>query len=71
MVFFGLTRTQILPCFVTPELVEEMKTILTHVANLSDVNIQEMEVMPDHIHVLCSFKSYILLVKYYYLISQP
>ena len=44
------------PCFTTPELTEEMKDILLHVASLSDVNIQEMEVMPDHIHILCSFK---------------
>lgn len=43
-------------CFTTPELVEEMKSILNHVAELSDVNVQEMEVMPDHIHILCSFK---------------
>ena len=43
-------------CFTTPELVEEMKSILNHVADLSDVHVQEMEVMPDHIHILCSFK---------------
>ena len=43
-------------CFTTPELVEEMKSILNYVADLSDVHVQEMEVMPDHIHILCSFK---------------
>ena len=43
-------------CFTTPELVEEMKAILLKVAELADVQIQEVEVMPEHIHILCSFK---------------
>ena len=43
-------------CFTTPELVGEMKAILSKVAKLADVQIQEMEVMPEHIHILCSFK---------------
>ena len=43
-------------CFTTPELVEEMKAILSKVAKLADIQIQEMEVMPEHIHILCSFK---------------
>ena len=44
------------PCFCTPELVNEMKDILRSIAELADVDIQEMEVMPDHVHLLCSFK---------------
>jgi len=43
-------------CFTTPELAEEMKAILSKVAKLADIQIQEMEVMPEHIHILCSFK---------------
>lgn len=43
-------------CFTTPELVNEMKSILLDVAKIADITIQEMEVMPDHIHILCSFK---------------
>lgn len=44
------------PCFTTPELVREMKDILQHVADASDITIETMEVMPDHIHLLVSFK---------------
>lgn len=42
--------------FTTPELVSEMKDILLREAELIDVVIEEMEVMPDHIHLLISFK---------------
>ena len=42
--------------FTTPELVNEMKEILLHIAELSDVTIEEMEVMPDHVHLLITFK---------------
>lgn len=42
--------------FTTPELVDEMKDILSHIAKLSDVTIETMEVMPDHVHMLISFK---------------
>lgn len=42
--------------FVTPELVQEMKDILLHIARISDVAIETMEVMPDHVHLLISFK---------------
>lgn len=44
------------PCFVTEELVQEMKDILQNTADIADVLIEEMEVMPDHIHLLVSFK---------------
>ena len=42
--------------FTTPALVNEMKTILSEVAAMEDVIIEEMEVMPDHVHMLISFK---------------
>lgn len=42
--------------FSTPELAEEMKQILLEQAALSDVTVETMEVMPDHIHMLIGFK---------------
>jgi putative transposase len=42
--------------FTTPELVLEMKEILQHIADLGDITIETMEVMPDHVHLLVSFK---------------
>ena len=44
------------PAFTTPELVQEMKDILNREASLIDVIIEEIEVMPDHIHLLINFK---------------
>ena len=42
--------------FTTPELVDEMKIILKRIAELNEITIEAMEVMPDHIHLLISFK---------------
>lgn len=42
--------------FTTPELTDEMKDILWKLSTKIDVLIEEMEVMPDHIHLLVSFK---------------
>ena len=42
--------------FVTPELTEEMKSILLRVAEIADVTVETIEVMPDHVHMLVSFK---------------
>uniref|UniRef100_UPI00037F18C5 IS200/IS605 family transposase n=1 Tax=Levilactobacillus parabrevis TaxID=357278 RepID=UPI00037F18C5 len=42
--------------FTTPKLVTEMTDILTKIARLNEVTIEQMEVMPDHIHLLLSFK---------------
>lgn len=42
--------------FTTPKLVDEMKEILRHIASVSDTTIETMEVMPDHVHLLLSFK---------------
>ena len=43
-------------CFTTPELVLEMKNILLDIAEQADIKIQEIEIMPEHVHILCSFK---------------
>ncbi len=42
--------------FTTPALVQEMKDILLQQAQVSDITIEEMEVMPDHIHLMVSCK---------------
>ncbi|WP_125762542.1 IS200/IS605 family transposase [Levilactobacillus mulengensis] len=42
--------------FTTPKLVAEMTDILTKIARLNEVTIERMEVMPDYIHLLLSFK---------------
>lgn len=42
--------------FTTPELRNEMKDILIALAQTIDVTIEEMEVMPEHVHLLLSFK---------------
>ena len=42
--------------FTTPELVNEMKEILLTQASLSEITVETMEVMPDHVHMLISFK---------------
>lgn len=44
------------PAFTTPELVCDMKSILSKLAADKEISIEEMEVMPDHIHMLISFK---------------
>ena len=43
-------------CFTTPELVLDMKNILLDIAVQADIIIQEIEIMPEHVHILCSFK---------------
>jgi len=42
--------------FTTPKLVAEMTDILTKIARLNEVTIEQLEVMPDHIHLLLTFK---------------
>jgi len=42
--------------FTTPKLVSEMKGILTKIAQLNEVTIEQMEIIPDHVHLLLSFK---------------
>lgn len=44
------------PVFTTPVLIDEMKTILKDLSAVNEILIEEMEVMPDHIHLLISFK---------------
>ena len=41
--------------FDSPEKVEEMKGLLQKRADMSEIEIQQMEVMPDHVHMLISF----------------
>lgn len=42
--------------FTTPALAEEMKSILLKIASLNEVTVEEIEVMPEHVHMLISFK---------------
>ena len=42
--------------FTTNELVEEMKEILRNIAKAGNILIEEMEVMPEHVHLLISFQ---------------
>ena len=44
------------PCFITDELVQEMKQILLTIAEQAEFEIEEIEVMPEHVHLLISFK---------------
>lgn len=41
--------------FNTGEKRQFMKSILHHIANMYEITIQEIEIMPDHIHILLSF----------------
>ncbi len=43
-------------CFTNEDLVNEMKKIIFDIAEISGIEIKEIEVMPDHIHLLVSFK---------------
>lgn len=42
--------------FTTSELVQEMKDLLLEAAEKDEIIIETMEVMPDHVHLLLSFK---------------
>ncbi len=44
------------PIFTTDALANEMKDILMKLAAENDIQVEEMEVMPEHIHMLISFK---------------
>lgn len=44
------------PAFTTPELASDMKKILLQLAAEKEFAIEELEVMPDHVHMLLSFK---------------
>ena len=44
------------PVFTDEELVSEMKNILLDLAKINEIEIEELEVMPDHVHLLLSFK---------------
>lgn len=42
--------------FTTPKLQDDLKNILINISEGNDSTIEKMEVMPDHIHLLLSFK---------------
>lgn len=42
--------------FDTKEKIETMKSILRRQAEISDVTVNKLEVMPDYVHMLISFK---------------
>lgn len=44
------------PVFTTEELASEMERILRDLAGKGEIEIEEMQVMPEHIHLLVSFK---------------
>ena len=44
--------------FSTKNLANEMKELLLHIAKDNDINIEKIEVMHEHIHLLLSFKPY-------------
>ena len=44
-------------CFTTTALIEEMKTIIIDIAKGADIQIKEMEIMPEYIHLLVTFKN--------------
>lgn len=52
--------------FTTDQLSNELKSILSEVAKANEIEIEKMEVMPDHVHLLLSFpprKSIVDVVK--------
>lgn len=42
--------------FTTLEVTQEMTDILLHIAEIADIEVEAIEVMPDHVHMLISFK---------------
>ena len=44
--------------FTTQKLANEMKDLLLQIAQDNDIQIEKIEVMPEHIHLLISFKPY-------------
>ncbi len=44
------------PIFTTPDLVQEMKQLLSKIAELNDIQIEKLEVLPEHVHLLLSCK---------------
>ena len=42
--------------FTTPQLAAEMKELICKCAKAGDFDIETLEVMPDHVHLLISFK---------------
>ena len=53
IIFVTKYRKQI---FTTKQLRDDMKAIMKKVARNNDVTIEHIEVMPDHLHLMISFK---------------
>lgn len=45
--------------FTTDERSDEMKQILTNIATDNHIDIQKIEVMPNHVHLILSFPPYL------------
>lgn len=45
--------------FTTDEFSDEMKQILTNIAADNHIDIQQIEIMPNHVHLLLSFPPYL------------
>lgn len=42
--------------FTNTDLAQEMKNILLETAKLNEIKVEKIEVMPEHVHLLISFK---------------
>lgn len=42
--------------FTTPELIKDIKDLLLEVAGSYEIQVEAVEVMPDHVHMMVSFK---------------
>lgn len=44
------------PIFTSKEYVADMKNIIKSIAETNEIIIEQLEVMPEHVHLLVSFK---------------
>lgn len=44
------------PIFASKQYVSDMTTIIKNIAETNDIIIEQMEIMPEHVHLLVSFK---------------
>ena len=42
--------------FITPKLVQGMEKLLKYIAKCNEVAVENIKVMPDHVHMLVSFR---------------
>ena len=43
-------------CFTSDDLIDEMKSIIFDISKMANIEIKEIEVMSDYVHLLVSFK---------------